>query len=40
MLNRILEITEENRYISLNRGFIVIKQNAEVLGQVPLDDTD
>lgn len=38
MLNRILEITEENRYISLSRGFIVIKSNSETLGKVPLDD--
>lgn len=38
MLNRILEITEENRYISLSRGFIVIKSNTETLGNVPLDD--
>lgn len=38
MLNRILEINEENRYISLSRGFVVIKQNSEILGQVPLED--
>ncbi len=38
MLNRVLEITEENRYISLDRGFIVIKQGTEIIGKVPLDD--
>ena len=38
MLNRILEITEENRYISLKRGFIVIQKGTEELGAVPLDD--
>ena len=38
MLNRILEVYEENRYISLSRGFIVVKNRNEVLGQVPLDD--
>ena len=38
MLNRILEIAEENRYISLKRGFIVIQQGNQELGSVPLDD--
>ncbi|MCR4822445.1 MAG: type II CRISPR-associated endonuclease Cas1 [Treponema sp.] len=38
MLNRVLEIAEENRYISLDRGFIVIKERNEKLGTVPLDD--
>lgn len=38
MLNRVLEIFEENRYLSLNRGFIVIQHGSEVLGKVPLDD--
>lgn len=38
MLNRILEIAEENRYVSLSRGFAVIKQASEIIGQVPLDD--
>lgn len=38
MLNKILEISEENRYISLYRGFIEIKHNSELLGRVPLDD--
>lgn len=38
MLNRVLEIAEENRYVSLQRGFIVIKCKNEELGKVPLDD--
>ncbi len=38
MLNRVLEIAEENRYLSLKRGFIVIQQGREELGTVPLDD--
>lgn len=38
MLNRVLEIAEENRYISLKRGFIVIQQGSEELGSIPLDD--
>ncbi len=38
MLNRVLEIAEENRYISLKRGFIVIHKEEQELGSVPLDD--
>ena len=38
MLNRVLEVCEENRYQSLNRGFIVISHRSEELGRVPLDD--
>ena len=38
MLNRILEIAEENRYISLKRGFVVVRQGDTELGSVPLDD--
>ena len=38
MLNRVLEIAEENRYISLKRGFIVIQQGEHELGSIPLDD--
>ena len=38
MLNRVLEIAEENRYLSLKRGFIVIQHGNEELGSVPLDD--
>lgn len=38
MLNRVLEIAEENRYISLKRGFICIQSGNKELGSVPLDD--
>ena len=38
MLNRVLEIQEENRCLSLSRGFAVIQHGAEELGRVPLDD--
>ena len=38
MLNRVLEIAEENRYLSLKRGFIVVQQGEQELGSVPLDD--
>ncbi|MCR4715026.1 MAG: type II CRISPR-associated endonuclease Cas1 [Treponemataceae bacterium] len=38
MLNRVLEICEENRYLSLSRGFIVIQCGKEEVGKVPLDD--
>jgi len=38
MLGRVLEIYEENRYLSLKRGFIVIQHGSEELGKVPLDD--
>ncbi len=33
-----LEIAEENRYLSLKRGFIVVQQGEQELGSVPLDD--
>ena len=33
-----MEIAEENRYISLDRGFIVIESKGEELGRIPLDD--
>lgn len=38
MLNRIIEVSEENRYVSLSRGFMVIKDESKILGQIPLDD--
>lgn len=38
MLNRILEIQEEKRYLSLNRGFIDIRERDSLLASVPLDD--
>ena len=33
-----MEIAEENRYISLDHGFIVIESKGEELGRIPLDD--
>jgi CRISPR-associated protein Cas1 len=38
MLNRIIEICDENRYLSLSRGFVTVQSGNAVLGQVPLDD--
>ena len=38
VLNRVLEIAEENRYISLDRGFIVIESKGKELGRIPLYD--
>lgn len=38
MLGRVLEVCEENRYVSLSRGFVVVQNGADVLGKVPLDD--
>lgn len=38
MLSRVLEIYDENRYLSLSRGFIEVHSGNEVLGSVPLDD--
>lgn len=38
MLNRVLEIAENNRVASLNRGFIIIQEGKTELGSVPLDD--
>jgi len=38
MFHQIVEIQEEKRYISLYRGFLVIKADNKELGRVPLDD--
>lgn len=38
MLGRVLEVCEENRYVSLSRGFVVVQNGADILGKVPLDD--
>lgn len=38
MLGRVLEVCEENRYVSLSHGFVVVQKGTEVLGKVPLDD--
>jgi CRISPR-associated protein Cas1 len=38
MFHQIVEIQEENRYLSLERGFLKISKDGERLAQVPLDD--
>lgn len=38
MLYRVVEIYDENKYLSLDRGFLQIQQGNQVLGKVPLDD--
>lgn len=38
MLNRILEIQEENRHLSLNRGFIDIHDEETIIASIPLND--
>lgn len=38
MLNRVIEICQENRYLSLKRGFLVIHEGESEIGTVPLDD--
>jgi CRISPR-associated protein Cas1 len=41
MLGRIVEIAEDNRYLSLSRGFMVVQSteaNRAIIGQVPIDD--
>lgn len=41
MLGRIIEIAEDRRYLSVSRGFLVVKESGgdgEKVGQVPLDD--
>jgi CRISPR-associated protein Cas1 len=38
MIGRIVEIAGEGRYLSLDRGFLVIRHHQEELGRVPIDD--
>ena len=41
MIGRIVEIAEDQRYLSVSRGFMVVKSSEgerEELGRVPLDD--
>lgn len=38
MPGRIVEIAEEGRHLSVRRGFLVVKEDREELGRVPLDD--
>lgn len=37
MVGRVIEIADNGRYLSLYRGFLVIKTEGEELGRVPLD---
>jgi CRISPR-associated protein Cas1 len=38
MFHRIIEIQENNRYVSLERGFLKISSGENIIGRVPLDD--
>ena len=38
MIPRIVDVSENGRFIAKNRGFITIKQGDEFYGEVPLDD--
>ena len=37
-LGRVVEITEEGRHLSKDRGFLVVQCGREEVGRVPLDD--
>lgn len=38
MIGRIVEIAGDGRYLSIDRGFMVVSQGGECLGRIPLDD--
>jgi len=38
MLRRILEIAEDDQYLSVDRGFLVVRKGDEIRGRIPLDD--
>ena len=38
MLYRVIEIYEENKYLSLDRGFLKIQQDNQILAKIPIDD--
>lgn len=38
MIGRIVEIAEDGRHLSVDRGFLVVTASGEELGRVPLDD--
>ena len=38
MIGRIVEIAGDSRYLSLDRGFLVISHRKEELGRIPIDD--
>lgn len=37
-IGRIVEITEDGRHLSAERGFLLVREKGETLGRVPLDD--
>lgn len=38
MLGRIVEVAEDNRYLSISRGFLVISQHGEECARTPIND--
>ena len=38
MIGRIVEIAGDGRYLSLNRGFLVVSHKGEEIGRTPIDD--
>jgi CRISPR-associated protein Cas1 len=38
MLRRILEVAGDDQYLSVDRGFLVVRKGDEVRGRIPLDD--
>lgn len=38
MIGRIVEIAGDGRYLSLDRGFLVVSHNGEEVGRTPIDD--
>ena len=38
MIGRIVEIAEDRRHLSVDRGFLVVRAGADEVGRVPLDD--
>ena len=38
MIGRIIEIAGDERYLHMQRGFLVVERRGETLGRVPLDD--
>jgi len=38
MIGRIIEIAEDNRYLSIDRGFMVVANDGKELGRIALDD--
>lgn len=38
MIGKVIEVAEQGRHLSVNRGFLEVRHEQEVLGKVPLDD--